>query len=79
MRPKGFVMIVDGIVSGLAHGAVGAWDEVIYLMVAAIFIAIMGVAWVRSRNTTYDFDDEVAPDAEPAEDEETTSDRFRLD
>jgi hypothetical protein len=73
------VMIVDGNAGVLAHGAVGAWDEVVYLMVAAIFIAIMGVAWVRSRNTTYDFDDEAPPEADPVEEEKTPSDRFRLD
>ena len=72
-------MIVDGIPGVLAHGAVGAWDEVIYLMVAAIFVAIMGVAWVRSRNTTYDFDDEVAPGADSSENDDTAADRFRLD
>ena len=72
-------MIVEGISGVLAHGAVGAWDEVIYLMVAAIFVAIMGMAWVRSRNTTYDFDDEVAPDADSTQNDETPSDRFRLD
>lgn len=33
----------------LAHGALGPWDELIFLSVFVIFIIIMGVSWVRSR------------------------------
>lgn len=72
-------MMVDGMSGVLAHGAVGAWDEVVYLMVAAIFIAIMGVSWMRSRNTEYDFDDEVVADSDFAENDEPAPDRFQLD
>jgi len=38
----------------LAHGALGVWDEVIFLSIAAIFFIMMGIAWVKSRNTTPD-------------------------
>lgn len=33
----------------LAHGALGPWDELIFLSVFVIFIIIMGISWVRSR------------------------------
>lgn len=33
----------------LAHGALGYWDELIFVSIAAIFIVMMGVSWVRSR------------------------------
>ena len=67
----------------LAHGAFGQWDELIFLGVAVIFIAIMGVVWVRSRNTEYRFDDapgeSVPTGQETSPDETPASDRFRLD
>ena len=36
----------------LAHGALGEWDELIFLSIAAIFLIMMGIAWVRSRVST---------------------------
>ncbi len=33
----------------VAHGALGVWDEVIYLSIAAIFVAFMVISWLRSR------------------------------
>ncbi len=38
----------------LAHGSLGNWDEVIFLSVAAIFLIMMGISWVRSRNVKPD-------------------------
>jgi len=38
----------------LAHGTLGNWDEVIFLSVAAIFLIMMGISWVRSRNVKPD-------------------------
>jgi hypothetical protein len=34
----------------LAHGVLGPYDEIIFLGVAAIFVVMMGISWVRSRN-----------------------------
>jgi hypothetical protein len=62
----------------LAHGAFGEWDELIFLGVVVIFIAIMGVVWVRSRNTEYEFDQDTAS-ADTSPDEQAAGDRFRLD
>ncbi len=36
----------------LAHGALGDFDELIFLSIAAIFLIMMGIAWVRSRVST---------------------------
>jgi hypothetical protein len=63
-----------------AHGALGPWDEVIFIGVAAVFLVMMGVSWVRSRNTPIedDIDDEAAH--VPAEvDDEDRAPRFTLD
>jgi hypothetical protein len=66
----------------LAHGALGPYDELIYLGIAVIFLVMMGVSWFQSRMTEYDDDqhrDEVpAPDAVNA-DREQSADRFTLD
>jgi hypothetical protein len=58
----------------LAHGALGVWDEVIFLSVAAIFLIMMGISWIRSRSAPLDETEnhELPPDA-------YEKDRFRLD
>lgn len=42
----------------LAHGALGPYDEIIFLGVAVIFVVMMAVSWVRSRNTPPPVDDD---------------------
>jgi hypothetical protein len=37
----------------LAHGALGWWDELIFAGVAVLFFIMMGISWMRSRNTEY--------------------------
>lgn len=63
----------------LAHGALGPWDEIIFLGVSAVFIVIMGISWVRSRNAEFDEDDpdSLAPTSTP--DGNESPERFRLD
>lgn len=74
----------------LAHGALGPYDELIFLSVAAIFLIFMGISWVKSRNTRPEFDDnndEVQEGQrdlpqktdEPATEPTDTPERFRLD
>lgn len=58
----------------VAHGALGVWDEVIYLSIAAIFVAFMVISWLRSRNQE---PEETSP-APPAP-SKRKSDRFKLD
>ena len=62
----------------LAHGALGGWDELVFLGVAAIFLTMMGISWVKSRNSTLPLD---APE-NPSESTPTpsdTADHFRLE
>lgn len=33
----------------LAHGALGPFDEIIFIGVAVIFLGMMGVSWLRSQ------------------------------
>ncbi len=65
----------------LAHGALGPYDELIFGGVAVIFIVMMGISWVKSRNTAPQLDAEserTAAQAKPAQTPESP-DRFRLD
>ena len=55
----------------LAHGALGDFDEVIYLSAAFIFLCIMGVQWVISRNTH--------PKFESNNEKPETGEHFRLE
>lgn len=60
----------------LAHGALGPWDELIFLSVFAIFLVIMGLAWARSRAVgDDDLDDGVSLTETPTDD---SDDRFTL-
>lgn len=62
----------------LAHGALGPFDEIIFIGVAAIFLVLMGVSWVRSRNTPLEIEDEnVIPTFTPETPEHT--ERFTLE
>lgn len=72
----------------LAHGALGPYDELIMLSAAAIFLVIMGISWVRSRNTRPSFEEEnqreqpLQPTDAPSGDAPQSAnapDRFRLD
>lgn len=43
----------------LAHGALGPFDEIIFIGIAIIFVAMMAVSWFRSQAMTEDeFEDE---------------------
>jgi hypothetical protein len=43
----------------LAHGALGVFDELLFLAISIIFLVMMGVSWVRSRNMPPDADEDV--------------------
>jgi hypothetical protein len=64
----------------LAHGAFGNWDEVVFLSVAAIFLGMMGLSWVRSRANTPTEAEQPAQPAEAAapEPEPDKPDHFTL-
>lgn len=60
----------------LAHAGLGAWDEVIFLGVAALFLIMMGISWFRSRSAPLEEpDNHELPTVTP----EQADDRFRLD
>lgn len=65
----------------LAHGALGPYDELIMGSAAVIFLIMMGISWVRSRNTRPDFEDEELKEENQRVDPEKADepDRFRLD
>ena len=57
----------------LAHGALGAFDEIIFLCIAVVFLVMMGVSWLRSQQ----FPDEELDAAD--ESRETEAERFELE
>jgi hypothetical protein len=59
----------------LAHGALGAFDELIFLAVAVVFLAMMGVSWFRSK----DLEPELETDGEPNTETLEQGDRFKLE
>lgn len=61
----------------LAHGSLGEWDEIVFLSIAAIFLIMMGISWVRSRVSTPDELNE--PSEPPAADAPPSKDRFPLE
>ena len=62
----------------LAHGALGEWDELVFLSIAAIFLIMMGISWVRSRvSTPEELEDTPEVSAEAPTD--ALQDRFPLE
>jgi hypothetical protein len=66
----------------LAHGALGPYDELIMAGAAAIFLIMMGISWVKSRNSRPTFAQEPEEES-PGEAKKLAAndeaDRFRLD
>jgi hypothetical protein len=42
----------------LAHGALGIWDEAIFIGIAVIFTAFLVMSWFRSRGFEPELEDE---------------------
>ena len=57
----------------LAHGALGPFDEIIFLSIAVVFLAMMGISWVRSQQLP---DEEIEADSES---QEAERERFELE
>jgi uncharacterized protein YktB (UPF0637 family) len=57
----------------LAHGQLGLWDDIIFVGIAFIFLSVMLVAWIKSRNVKPDFTQQSATD------EKETAEHFPLD
>ena len=71
-RVRGFRMVVV-----LAHGSLGAFDEILYLGVAAIFVIMMGISWMRSRYQPPKLDDPA--ETPPAPNQSDAPEHFTLE
>jgi hypothetical protein len=58
-----------------AHGALGPWDEIIFVAVAVVFVAMMAISWLRSRSDAGESDLDEADTSEKAKVDEN---RFEL-
>jgi hypothetical protein len=63
----------------LAHGALGGWDEIVFLGVAFIFLVMMGISWVRSRNVPPQFEEDSKQDEPSVPSELPSSEHFTLE
>ncbi|MFN8379517.1 MAG: hypothetical protein U0452_12695 [Anaerolineae bacterium] len=45
----------------LAHGALGPFDELLFIGVGIIFVGLMVTAWIRSRNSEPDLEEDQTP------------------
>lgn len=61
----------------LAHGALGAFDEIIFLGVGVVFLVMMGISWLKSRNMKPEFNDPSIP--AKVKSPEQQPDRFKLE
>jgi hypothetical protein len=58
-----------------AHGALGYWDEVIFVGVAVVFLLMMGISWLKSRDSASEYDPKQPIDQTTSTD---GTDHFRL-
>lgn len=65
----------------LAHGALGAFDELIFAGVAVVFVIMMGVSWIRSRAFEPEWEEDAveAPQSDNSEEQSDSVERFPLD
>jgi hypothetical protein len=62
----------------VAHGSLGAFDEIIFLGVGLIFLGMMGLSWFRSRNMPAELE-EPTPGENNPEAKGESPERFHLD
>ncbi len=65
----------------LAHGALGAFDELLLIAVALAFVIIMAISWLRTRNEPPLLEDSATPSTDNATPDQSddSADRFKLD
>lgn len=65
----------------LAHGALGAFDEIVFAGVAVVFVVMMGVSWVRSRAFEPEWEEDAVESAstDNAPEQSESDERFPLD
>lgn len=62
----------------LAHGALGWWDELIFLGIVVIFVGMMAVSWFQSRDMNFTEND-LMPHPSDANSDSATGERFELE
>lgn len=65
----------------LAHGALGAFDEIVFAGVAVVFVVMMGVSWVRSRAFEPEWEEDAVESAstDNTPEQSESDERFPLD
>lgn len=62
----------------LAHGALGWYDELVFLGVVVIFLGMMFVSWFRSRGDDFE-DQDLMPETPTDLANSDSQERFQLD
>jgi hypothetical protein len=63
----------------LAHGALGWFDDLIFLGIVILFLAMMFIAWFRSRGDDFESSDLMPEQPVVDANESDSPERFRLD
>jgi hypothetical protein len=64
----------------LAHGALGALDEIVFIGVVVVFLAMMALSWFRSQRLTDEMpDDNSKPPQDTVQSSPNNTDRFKLE
>lgn len=64
----------------LAHGALGPFDEIIFISIAVVFVVMMAVSWFRSQQLPNEImDGEGNPQVDAVQSNPTDTDRFKLE
>ena len=71
---KWFIMTII-----LAHGALGWYDELVFIGIIVIFLGLMFVSWFRSRGMDYEQTDLMPESAEKETSDSASAERFQLD
>lgn len=64
----------------LAHGALGALDEIVFIGVVVVFLAMMALSWFRSQQLTEEMpNDNSKPPQDTVQSSPNNTDRFKLE
>ena len=63
----------------LAHGALGWYDELVFLGIIVIFFGMMFISWFRSRGMDYEETDLMPETAQTEQSDADSAERFQLD
>ena len=63
----------------LAHGALGWYDELVFIGIIVIFLGLMFVSWFRSRGMDYEQTDLMPESPEKETSDSASAERFQLD